>query len=209
MYSKQLLPRLAVLGLISLLSACAVTVKQTPIAGPDGAPKGELRAAKKAGGLLGSKVGWGRITLFAIPVAPVYIRGDDATVVMARVHDALRKAGYDVTVAEDGAVGAEGPTLKCNVSYFRFSNYTWLAPIVPTWGEVEMDISLHDANDQVLWTKHFEGDGFTFNFTDGYTIAANESLDEILEQMIIEFSSPEFVTHIKAQSSVEQQVSEE
>ena len=208
MYSMQLLPRLAVVGLISLLSACAVTVKQAPITGPDGAPKGELRAAKKATGLNGSKVGWGRITLFAIPVAPVYIRGDDGAVVMARVHDALRKAGYDVTVAEEGTA-AEGPTLKCNVTYFRFSNYTWLVPFVPTWGEVEVDVSLHDGNDQVLWSKHFEGDGFTFNFTDGYTIAANESLDEILEQLVVEFSSPEFVAHINATAPTEQLIGEE
>ncbi len=128
--------------------------------------------------------------------------------VMARVHDALRKAGYDVTVAEDGSA-AEGPTLKCNVTYFRFSNYTWLVPFVPTWGEVELDVSLHDGNDNVLWSKHFEGDGFTFNFTDGYTIAANESLDEILEQLVVEFSSPEFVAHISTSTPAEQQVSEE
>lgn len=195
MYTMQLLPRLVVVGLVSLLSACAVTIKQTPINGPDGSPKGEIRAAGKVSGLPGSKVGWGRITLFAIPVAPIYIKGDDAALVMGRVHDALRKAGYNVSVA-DTAAQAAGPTLKCNVTHFRYSNYTWLAPIVPTWGEIELDVSLHDVNDNVIWTKHFEGDGFTMNFTDGYTIAANESLDEILEQMVVAFSSPEFVAQL-------------
>lgn len=192
MFTKQFLPRLAAMALFVSMSACTVVIKPNPIPGPDQPARGEITAASKVSGLPGSKVGWGRVTLFAIPVAPVYIQGDDAQLVMARVHAALSKAGYDVAVA-DGSAAVTGLQLQCHVPYFRFSNYTWLVPLVPTWGEVEMEVSLKNADGQTLWSRKFEGDGFTMNFTDGYSIAANESLDEIMPQLVAAFTEPEFV----------------
>jgi hypothetical protein len=79
------------------------------------------------------------------------------------------------------------------VNKFWFSNYTWLFPLVPTWGNIQLTLSLESpGNGTTLWTRDFAGSGTSFNFFNGYSGAANTALTKILNEMVQEFSSEQF-----------------
>jgi hypothetical protein len=139
------------------------------------------------------RVGWGRGTLFAIPVVPVHVVGRGNEEVMKGIQVALTEVGYKVQVVEAGTP-SPGKVLTCQVEKFKFNNYTWLFPIVPTWGGIRLNASLIGADQKVLWTHQFSGSGSTLDFSNGYTSSAKTSMTEILNEMITEFSSDEFHT---------------
>lgn len=160
---------------------------------------GTINVAEKAEGLDGSKVGWGRITPFAIPIVPIYVQGDESLDLMTNIQEALVLAGYTPhSVVEDrvAADEATGPTLQASVTKKRYSNYTYFAPLIPTWGGMEVTLRLVDAGN-VIWSDDFQGGGFTMNFFDGYNIASRESMTELLDAMVIAFDSDEFYSAAK------------
>ena len=158
---------------------------------------GTVVLADKAEGLNGSKVGWGRITLFAIPVVPIYIGGDESIQLMENIQEALTLAGYTAPPLGASPVNG-GPVLHATVNRLRYSNYTWLVPFIPTWGGMSVTLSLVDKNGKVAWTREFTGKGFTMNFTDGYNIASRESMSEMLDAMVVAFISDDFYNAAQA-----------
>ncbi|MBI3248819.1 MAG: hypothetical protein HYZ50_20140 [Deltaproteobacteria bacterium] len=182
---------LALLAVVLTTSGCSVALKPQPLASPAQTYTDRIAASPRAEGIDG-KVGWGRFTVFYIPLVPVYIQGDGNTQIMAQVLGALQQVGYQVEPTDDAGAAATTPTLKVKVEKFWFNNYTWFFPIVPTWGEVRLTVSLSSRNGNTLWSRDFSGDGSTYNFTDGYSIAANESMKKILDAMVQEFSSEGF-----------------
>lgn len=158
--------------------------------------------ASSATGFTGGKVGWGRITPFAIPVAPVYIHGDEGKQMMDNIGEALTVAGHqtrEVTAESDST----SPVLVCHVNKFRYSNYTYFAPIVPTWGKIDVTLQLQRSDGSIAWEQQFEGGGFTLNFTDGYNIAAKESMTELLNSMVDAFSGSDFKAALMASYETE------
>ncbi|MGH8550390.1 MAG: hypothetical protein ACRERU_17685 [Methylococcales bacterium] len=128
------------------------------------------------------------MTVFAIPVVPINIEGDGNELVMQQIQDALKQVGYQVNFT-DSEKTANGPTLKCKVNEFSFSTYTWMFPIIPTWGNITLKTDLVNPSGEILWSQEFEGDGFTLNFFNGYPSAAEPSMTEILDEMVKAFSS--------------------
>jgi hypothetical protein len=137
------------------------------------------------------RVGWGRISLFYIPCVPIHIQGDANQEVMNQVRDALQQAGYKVSVV-DAKAPAGTPELNCTVDTFWFNNYTWLFPFVPTWGDIDLTLRLQRLGGQVAWQENFHGHGWSANFFDGYSSAANEAMTTILNQMVDAFASDDF-----------------
>ena len=188
--------------LVSLpLAACTIMLKDRPLDGSQVAPAGSLQAAPSASGIEG-RVGWARISMFAIPVVPIFVADGSKTSstntraqianreVMKQVRRALAHAGYEVTDAPAGA--ASGRALECNVERFKFNNYTWLIPIVPAWGSARLTLTVRDPAGAALWTQSFEGSGFSLNLFEGFSGAANQSMREILNAMVPAFQTPEF-----------------
>ena len=178
-------------------SGCAVALKHDALNAPGHSYNDPLATARLGKGIDG-KVGWGRFTVFAIPIVPIYISGakDGNEQVADQVRDALRQVGYNVTVV-DALTSTTGPVLKCQVNKFWFSNYTWLFPIVPTWGSIDLTVSVEaPGSTTTLWTRGFSGSGSSLNFFDGYSSAANEALTKILKEMVTEFSSEQFHTAV-------------
>jgi hypothetical protein len=117
---------------IAALSGCSITQLQNDeLQEPEVLQSGEVAVRAKATGFSGGRVGWGRITVFSIPAVPIRIHSDEASDLMEIVRNALTTAGY--TARPAGSAQA-GPVLKAHVDHVRFNNYTWVAPIVPTWG---------------------------------------------------------------------------
>ena len=167
-----------------------------------------MRAEATASGINGM-VGWGRLSLFYIPVAPIFIV-DHSTPsqsntraqianreVMKQVRRALEHVGYQVDVVDQESEPT-GRVLQCKVEKFWFNNYTWLAPFIPTWGSAKVTVTVMDGGGQVHWSQTFEGSGFTMNFFNGFTSAANSSMKKILNQMVKSFATPEFQQAVTA-----------
>jgi hypothetical protein len=178
-------------------SGCSVNLQHAKLNAPPKAYTDSININRAATGSKSQpkgadgRVGWGRGTIFAIPVVPIYVEGQGNEEVMKEIQAALTQVGYHVQVVENGTP-VSGKVLVCQVERFKFNNYTWLFPIVPTWGSIELKASLVGGNQQVVWTRDFNGSGSTFNFTDGYTSSAKTSMTEILNQMVGAFSSDEF-----------------
>jgi len=186
--------RLLTVSLVSVwvlcLSGCSITqLQHDELQEPAQRQSGVVYVDSLATGFTGKRVGWGRITVFYIPIVPIYIQSDEADDLMVVVDDALTTAGYTTRLAYSEP---PGPVLKAHVDKVRFNNYTWIAPIVPTWGRLEVTLRLESVTGQVLWEKSFEGKGTTFNFTDGYNIAATESVTRLANSMVEAFSAQDF-----------------
>jgi len=108
---------------------------------------------------------------------------------MGVVRDALTVAGYTTQLA-DGQ--KPEPVLKAHVNNVRFNNYTWLAPLIITWGSIDVTLRLEAADGQVHWERSFEGSGRSFNITDGFNVSASRSVTELADSMVEAFSTEEF-----------------
>ena len=172
-------------------SGCSIALNHDELASPARTYSDPIAVSTRAEGING-RVGWGRVTLFYIPCVPIHIQGDGNEKVMEQVRDALQQAGYRVTPVETTPSPPREPLLKCKVDTFWFNNYTWLAPFVPTWGDIDLTVSLERPGGQVAWQQSFHGHGFSANFFDGYSSAANKAMTEILNQMIDAFAGDDF-----------------
>lgn len=192
---SQTTPHLVGVTLMMIIvfgSGCSVALKHEPLTAPARTYSDQIAVSKRAEGIDG-KVGWGRFTVFYIPLVPIYIEGGDGNEqVMEQIRDALRRVGYKIAVVDGPATSFPTPVLHCKVEEFWFNNYTWVFPFVPTWGKIRLTVTLTARDGQAVWSRTFSGDGFTLNFTDGYSIAANESMQKILDDMVREFSGEEF-----------------
>lgn len=176
---------------IAGLSGCSITqLQHTELQTPAELQLGEVYVNERATGFTGGRVGWGRITVFSIPIVPIHIKSDEAMDLMRVVRDALSTAGYEAYLA---GAAKRGPVLAAGVDEVRFNNYTWFAPIiVPTWGRISVTLTLESAGGNTLWERSFKEKGTTFNFTDGYNIAATKIVTRLADSMVEAFSSDDF-----------------
>jgi hypothetical protein len=188
----------ATLMVLMAVSGCSVALKPQPFTAPVQTYSDQIAVSRRAEGIDG-KVGWGRFTVFYIPLIPIYIEGGDGNEqVMQQVGIALQQAGYKVSVVDGADPSLPAPLLKCKIEKFWFNNYTWFFPIVPTWGEVRLTLNLFSRDGgKLLWSHSFSGDASTFNFTDGYSIAANKSMKIIVDDMVREFANADFLRALR------------
>lgn len=183
--------RLAILLVtVTLLAGCSVKMSRDNSSLSASGP--EVVTTKRSAEGIDGKVGWGRITPFYIPIIPVYVEGDANQLVMEQVRKALTASGNTIAIQAEGGVTSDGPVLQTKVDRFWFNNYTYFFPIVPTWGSVQLTISVTNSDGATLWQKAFEGSGFTFNFFNGYTSAAEQSWESIHQEMVAAFTDPQF-----------------
>jgi hypothetical protein len=194
---KQVLVAALAVTVALLSSGCSIDMKHEALHTPAFTRSGMVNLAAAATGSTacpngaGGHVGWGRITLFAIPVVPIYVNGDGNAAIVTQIQDALTLAGYTPQTMVTGSPPA-AKLLTCEVQKFRFSNYTYLFPIVPTWGGVDLKLSLLGADKSVLWTQEYKGTGATLNFFDGYTSACEGAMTETLNRMTADFAGDDF-----------------
>jgi hypothetical protein len=176
--------------LVLSLSGCSITqLQHTELQIPENLQSGQVYVEERATGFTGGRVGWGRVTVFSIPVVPIHIHSDEAIDLMQVVQDSLSTAGY----AAHTAGSSQGEVvLAAHVNEVRFNNYTWFVPIIPTWGRISVTLTLESASGHVLWEKLFESKGTTYNFTDGYNIAATKIVTQLADNMVEAFTSLDF-----------------
>ena len=194
-----------------LCDGCSLRMQHAKLSPPARSAAGTVNVARYAKGVQ-EPVGYGRMTAFALPVKKVNLVGHGNELLMLQLCDALASAGYTVnylgsakprpvpddkvmiymvTPAETGEASTNN-TVLCEVTNFNYDNYTWLFPVVPTWGAISCNVSLVTPDRQVLWQRSFDGNGHSFNFFNGYTAAAEKSMTKMLNQMVKEFASEDF-----------------
>ena len=191
------LPAIAFVALVLLSTGCSINMKHEALNAPAMTRSGAVNVTASATG--SSKhpkgadgcAGWGRFLIFAIPVVPIYVDGDGNAAIASEIQDALTQAGYTPKTIEASAP-ATGKLLTCQVDRFRFSNYTYFFPVVPTWGRVGLQLNLQGPDKGVLWSKHYEASGGTLNFFDGYSSSCNSAMTKILNQMVTDFAAQDF-----------------
>jgi hypothetical protein len=149
----------------------------------------ELAVAQAAEGVPDT-IGYGTVSVFAIPAIPVRFSDPDPPArIMESVRQALRVAGYKpVRAAEPPA----GPVLRCRISEMRFRNYTWLMPAIQTWGNIRLTLALVDKGEKTLWHKDYEGRYSHGGVSGSFDVAVNEAMGTILARAAEDFTGSEF-----------------
>lgn len=148
-----------IIASISFLSACNATLNPQ-VKSPNERPQfhDKLAANDIAYGMP-SPIGYGRFSLFAIRTTPIRVsNGDPAKLLMDEFKDALEARGYEVAAPTEAPAA---PIFECRVRRFEFTNFTWLFPLVFTWGDIELDLALTDSDGNDLWTRSYSADSRT------------------------------------------------
>ncbi len=178
---------------LATASACSInTIQHTKVKPTKIQRDGKVTVARKATGLTGGRVGFGRFPIFAIPVVPIRIDGDERLQIMASVQAALQAAGYNVDKSRAFSV-LDAAHIKVHVNKLRFNNYTPLIiPLVPTWGIIKVHLRLEDKDGALIWDKEIEGRGSSLKFWDGYNSASRKAMHRLVKNMSESFASEEF-----------------
>lgn len=184
-----------VLALAIALCACSASLGHRPLLTPSEIVAGDLGVAARAEGMK-ENIGWGTLTLFAIPVARVKVEGEPDRALMDQFVDAVKRAGYSAQVIDDldDPSAADLPILTCSVQKFKFRNYTWFFPLVFNWGTVVMDVSVVKPDGDMLWSKQYEGKGKGWY---SFTPPVQKALTNILNQLIADITNPDFKAKIE------------
>jgi hypothetical protein len=143
----------------------------------------------------GPEVGHTTMTLFAIESGDVISSIPVEEAVVWEVVQALEYVGYDAKVVES-ANEAEGryPMMAISIHELSFTNYTWLWPYVPTWGDITLGVTLHDTDGKIVFEDSYsaEGNSSDLNTQEGFEEATREAITEVLNQIVQAVSTAAF-----------------
>lgn len=108
---------------------------------------------------------------------------------MEELRTCLRAAGYTATIA---AEPPQGPVLSCTIEDFDFSNYTWLSPMVRTWGTIRMTLVVSEPSGAVRWRKQYEERYGHTGVSSSFNRAVNSTMSKILARVTEDFAGLEF-----------------
>jgi hypothetical protein len=177
-----------IVAAVALLVASGCSVRMDPrVPSLTGTPGRGTIGASDTVQNMPQRIGWGTFTVFAIPIAPVTVsNGPGEARLMEEIQATLKGAGYQVV--EASSAGA-APVLQCDVKTFRFQNYTWLMPIIFTWGTVEVDMRLVSSQGAVIWQRSYKGEKSDASSFDD---AVNSAVEQVLNAFASDVASDEF-----------------
>lgn len=184
---------LVVLALHGMIAGCGVTrISLAPLlpkvtqAGPS---SGAIAVRTQAEGVP-ETIGYSTVSLFAIPASPIRFGGaDTGRRIMDDLRICLRAAGYEpADVADSGAA----PVLSCTIDDIDFSNYTWLSPVVRTWGTIRLTLRLSGPEGVVRWRRQYEEHYSHTGVSASLNQAVNATMSKILARATTDFEGVEF-----------------
>ena len=190
------------LVLVILLNGCTIVMVHDKLKEPAMKFSDTIKVMERVEGEKIHLTGFGSLTIICIPVFPSWIKGDANVEIMKNIAEALRQVGYQVVFIDSGnKTTATEPILKCKVLKYGFYNYTYLFPLVITWGGAHWKISLVNKDDSVIWSKDFKYNGNSFHIIKGHHVANKRMLNKMLNALVDEFSSKAFHDALVAQTS--------
>ena len=194
---------------IALLSGCAGIGGETIRLSHDdlGTPKRQfsetLQMKSPAADLRTERdrIGRATITVFAITSGSIRTEGRVEEEVANEVKLALEAGGYRVELIREGTTAqGSSPVVKVAIKELWFKNYNWLWPIVPTWGDVEIAITVENASGQQLFERSFKGSGNSLCLTGhcAFETATKKAMTAICQQIRDVVMSEEFRSSIES-----------
>lgn len=144
------------------------------------APAEDLRAERR-------RIGRATFTVFAITSGSIRTQDSVEEEVLNEVKLALEAGGYRVKVVR-GLAPTDGSVpiiLKAAVHQLYFKNYNWVFPFVPTWGDIEIALTVEDASGERLFRRSFIGSGTSYQLIghDAFETAVKEAMTDICQQI--------------------------
>lgn len=187
-----------VLSVLVLVAGCSIPLRYyKPLKEPKASYSGKINVEVEVENRKLTRFGWGTFTVFGIPVVPVrYRKGNANEVIMDLVSQALAKSGYAVSKTNDSS-DVSNPTVRCKVNKLFFHNYTWLFPVIITWGKVNWTLELVNSSGDILWSDKVSAPGFSLHLLLGHSVAAKRALYKLGNRMVKKFTSEEFHQALK------------
>lgn len=141
------------------------------------------------------RIGRTTFTVFAITTGSVTTTNPVGEQMVDQIIDALSSLGYQANKSTNGSANvnnAQQPLkLKIAINEIWFKNYNWVFPIVPTWGDIKITVSLENSNGKKLFEKFYQGNGNSFCLSGhcAFSNATKEAMTEVLNAVISDFSS--------------------
>lgn len=160
-------------------------------------PVEDLRAERR-------RIGRATITAFAITSGSIQTLNPVEEEVLKEVKQALEAGGYGVEVLRGGTpTQGSSPILKAVVHKLHFRNYNYLFPFVPTWGDIEIGLTVEGASGEPLFRRSFSGSGTSYQLKgyDAFVIATKEAMTAICQQIRDMVRSEDFRRIIETQGS--------
>lgn len=161
------------------------------------APADDVRAERR-------RIGRATFTVFAITSGSIQTRDSVEEEVLNEVKLALEAGGYRVQVVRGRTPAQDSfPLIKAAVQKLHFRNYNWLFPFVPTWGDIQITLTLEDASGERLFWRSFSGSGTSYQLIghDAFETATKEAMTDICQQIRDMVRSAEFRRIIELQGS--------
>lgn len=160
-------------------------------------PAEDLRPDKR-------RIGRATITLFAITSGSIRTQESVEEEILNEVKLAIESGGYRVKLLS-GKTPMEGhpPIIKAAVHRLYFKNYNWLFPFVPTWGDIEISLTVEDASGERLFRRSFNGSGTSYQLIgqDAFETATKEAMTAISQQIRDMVASTEFRRIVETQGN--------
>ena len=153
------------------------------------APAEDLRSDRR-------RIGRATFTVFAITSGSIRTQDSIEEEVLNEVKLTLEAGGYHVKVVRSLAPteGSSPLILKTTIHRLYFKNYNWLFPLVPTWGDIEIALSVENASGERLFRRSFSGSGTSFQLIghDAFETATKEAMTDICQQILDMARSEDF-----------------
>ena len=146
------------------------------------------------------RIGHATMSAFAGEIGDVTTTDPLTEEVVMQVKQALESLGYQVTLVDSAhPVPNSSSIVKVNIKEFYFKNYNWLWPLVPTFGSIELGLTIENPDRKVLYEKSFRGSGNSYCLTGecAFGTATKEALTKILNKIVEGCSGKEFLQALK------------
>ncbi len=151
------------------------------------------------------RIGRTTITAFAISSGSVTTTTPANEQIVEQIIDALSSIGYQVNKnnnSSDSTNAVKPLTLKVVLNDIWFKNYNWVFPLVPTWGDIKITLSLENASGKKLFEKSYEGGGNSLCLSGScaFGSATKEAMTDVLNKVVADFSSQTVRNSITSES---------
>ncbi|MDX1960277.1 MAG: hypothetical protein SFU98_17035 [Leptospiraceae bacterium] len=140
-------------------------------------------------------IGKATFSLFAIPVGDISTTSPVGEQMADLIFEELTSLGYQVDKSQndksDKSKNDGRIKLKIIINELWFENYNWFYPIVPTWGDIRISVSLENTKGKKIFEKSYIGEGKSYCLPAecGFSDAIKEAMTQIMQDFTSDFSS--------------------
>ena len=132
-----------------MVCSCSVKLRTGYLTQPIGSYQNQIVVADRAE-KMHTVIGLVHFSLLYLPIAPVKTVGKGEEELMKVIRQTVEHMGYKVYSPAQAGQCDGCPVLSVTVSKFSFHDYTWMFPMVITWGKIALEVSVQDSSGKSL-----------------------------------------------------------